>query len=98
SGATSIAVQGFTAADVLNVGDVFTIGFASYGGAAATTPVYGVNPQNFQSTGTAQRFVLTSPFVADGSGKEKFNFPPPITASGQFQTINSFRRLEQRTG
>src|SRR6185437_8879948 len=88
SGATSIAVQGFTAADALNVGDVFTIGFASYGGAAATTPVYGVNPQNFQSTGTAQQFVVTSPFVADGSGNGTINFAPAIATSGPFQTVN----------
>lgn len=88
SGATSISVQGFTAADVLNVGDVFTLGFTSYGGAAGTTPVYGVNPQNFQSTGTAQQFVVTSPFLASGGGTGTINFAPAITTSGPFQTVN----------
>jgi hypothetical protein len=88
SGATSLSVQGWTAADVLNVGDVFTLGFASYGGAARTTPVYSVNPQNFQSTGVAQQFVVTAPFLADGSGNGTLYFSPAITTSGPFQTVN----------
>lgn len=89
SGATSLSVANGTAATwALNVGDVFTLGFASYGGAAGTKPVYGVNPQNFQSTGVPQQFVVTAPFTADSSGNGTLYFAPAITTSGPFQTVN----------
>ena len=84
SGATSLVTQGWTsaAASRLVVGDVFTLG------AGGTTPVLSVNPQNFQSTGQLQQFVITAPFSSDGSGNGTINFAPAITTSGPFQTVN----------
>jgi hypothetical protein len=82
SGATSVVVGGFTAAATAVVGDVFTIG----GG--GTTPVYMVNPQSYQSVPVLQQFVVTSPFLADGSGNGTINFAPAMTTSGPFQTVN----------
>lgn len=90
SGATSLATQGWTAStSTVAVGDIFTIGFTSYGGAAGTTPIYMVNPQSFQTIGNApQFFVITAPATADSSGNMTINFQPAITTSGPFQTVN----------
>lgn len=83
SGATSIATQGWTASTtVLGVGDIFTLG------SGGTTPVHGVNPQNYQSTNQLQQFVVTAPVTSDGSGNATINFAPAITTSGPFQTVD----------
>lgn len=63
---------------VLTVGDVFTI-----------ANVYAVNPQNRQSTGQLQQFVVTSAVTSDGSGNATISISPSITASGQYQTVNA---------
>lgn len=76
----TLVTKGWTAADKLNVGDVFTLG----------TAVYAVNPQNRQSTGSLQAFVVTAPFTAAGGGatNEQVSIFPAMIPSGQFQNIS----------
>jgi hypothetical protein len=81
SGATSIVTGGWGTGATVVAGDVFTIG----GG--GTTPVYMVNPQNYQPIPTLQQFVVTAPATASG-GAMTINFQPAMTTSGPFQTIN----------
>jgi hypothetical protein len=63
----------------LNYGDVFTI-----------AGVYAVNPQNRESNGQLRQFtVMNQPLIADTSGAMTIQISPPITPSGQFQTVDS---------
>ncbi len=83
---SSLLTSGWTAAAAkrLNRGDVFNI-----------ANVYTVNPQNRNSQGRLQDFVVTADFSSDGSGNGTISIYPPITppnADGsktQFQTVNS---------
>lgn len=63
---------------LLNVGDVFTI-----------AGVYAVNPQNRQSTGALQNFVVTATANSDGSGNSTISIYPSITTSGAYQTVSN---------
>lgn len=66
---SSLVTNGWTATTTsLNVGDCFTI-----------ANVYGVNPQNYQSTGALQQFVVTAATVTDGSGNSTIAISPAIT-------------------
>ena len=80
-GATTIATKawGNSAADILNVGDVFTI-----------AAVNSVNPQSRKSTGQLCNFVVTAAMVNDGSGNSTITVYPPMYTTGQFQTIDAF--------
>lgn len=80
----SLITDGWTAsaAQRLNVGDIFTLGNS------ASTNVYGVNPQSRQSTGFQQQFVVTAPGTSDGAGNMTISIDPPIIGPGsQFQTV-----------
>lgn len=75
---SSLTISGFTSGTFVGkVGDVFTIG-----------AVYAVNPQNRQSTGSLQQFVLTST-ATDTVGTATVNIYPPIIPSGQFQNVTA---------
>ena len=78
-GASSISTKawGNAAADVLNVGDVFTI-----------SGVHSVNPQSRKSTGQLANFVVTATMVNDGAGNSTISVYPAFQTSGQFQTID----------
>ena len=77
---SSLVTDGWTAsaASRLAQGDVFTI-----------ANVYGVNPQNRQSTGALQQFVVTAAVSSDGSGNATIPIFPAITLTGAFQTVNA---------
>ncbi len=79
-GDTTIATQawGNSAADILNVGDIFTI-----------AAVHSVNPQSRKSTGQLQQFVVTAAMVNDGSGNSTITVSPAIKTSGQGQTVDA---------
>lgn len=74
----SLVTDGWTAAAAarLKKGDVFTI-----------AGVNGVNPQNRQSTGAAQQFVVTADVSSDGAGNLTAAIFPSIVTSGAFQTV-----------
>lgn len=77
---SSLVTNGWTAsiAGLLNVGDVFTV-----------AGVFAVNPQNRQSTGQLQNFVVTSGAASDGSGNSTLAIYPPIVTSGAYQTVTN---------
>lgn len=64
------------AAANLKKGDTFTIG-----------GVFAVNPQNRQSTGDLQSFVLTADVA--GAGALALSISPPIIITGAFQTVTA---------
>ncbi len=76
---SSIATKGWTAsrADLLKAGDVFTI-----------AGVYGVNPQNYDSTGMLQEFVMQSDAASDGGGLSTLSFLPEMN-DGTATTTNA---------
>jgi len=75
---SSLTTDGWTSgASALAAGDVFTI-----------ADVYAVNPQNRQSTGQLQDFVVTAA-ISDTSGAKVISISPSITVSGAFQTVNA---------
>lgn len=76
----TLNTDGWTAAAGLrlNAGDVFTI-----------TGVYGVNPQNRQTTGQLQQFVATAAANSDGTGASALAISPAITPTGQFQNVTN---------
>jgi hypothetical protein len=77
---SSLVTDGWNAlaAARLKQGDVFTI-----------ANVFGVNPQNRQSTGALQQFVVTADVSSDGSGNATIPIFPSITLTGAFQTVNA---------
>jgi hypothetical protein len=81
TGSTFI-IDGFTTGDTIKKGDVFTIGTI-----AAGTGVQSVNPQNRQATGSLQQFTVLADVTSTGA-TESLSISPPITPSGQFQTVD----------
>jgi len=79
---SSLLITGLTSGNTVKKGDVFTIGTI-----ADATGVQSVNPQSRQATGTLQQFVVTADFTSDG-GTDTISIDPPITPSGQFQTVD----------
>lgn len=73
---TSLITDGWTGT-ALNKGDIFTI-----------AGVYQVNWLSRQSTGQLQQFVVTES-VTDTGGAITLSIQPPITPSGQFQTVTA---------
>lgn len=74
----TLVTSGWTAADVLEVGDVFTI-----------AGVYAVNPQSRVSTGQLMQFTVSARFVAVGAGgTDNITISPGIIPGGQFQNVN----------
>jgi hypothetical protein len=79
-GATTLVTDGWTASAALRLrqGDVFTI-----------AGVFGVNPQNRQSTGALQQFVVTANVSSDGSGNATIPIFPAIQSTGAFATVTA---------
>nr|WKF58818.1 hypothetical protein HUO10_003319 [Paraburkholderia busanensis] len=77
---SSLVTNGWTASitGLLNVGDVFTI-----------AGVFAVNPQNRQSTGALQNFVVTATANSDGGGNSTISIYPSIVTSGAYQTVTN---------
>ena len=76
---STIATTGWTSGDTLNIGDIFTV-----------AGVYSVNPQNRQSTGQLQQFVVTAtPTAATSAGTISFTVSPELIFSGDFQNMTS---------
>lgn len=82
SSGSSIVLAGWASGDILNEGDVVTFG-------SGTTGVYSVNPQNRQSTGQLQQFVVTSTATASGGGAMTITVSPALVFSGNFQNVYS---------
>lgn len=75
---STLVTDGFSSGlAALNQGDVFTV-----------AGVYAVNPQNRQSTGSLQQFVVTFATV-DTTGAASIPIYPPIIPSGQFQNVTN---------
>jgi hypothetical protein len=77
---SSINVKGWTAAvgPRLKAGDIVTF-----------VGVNQVNTQSRQSVGTLQTFTVTADFASDVSGKGALQISPPLTPSGQMQTVTA---------
>ena len=74
---SSLVTNNWTSGSLsLLVGDVFTV-----------AGVYAVNPQNRQSTGQLQQFVVTAA-VSDTAGAATISISPSIVVSGQYQTVS----------
>ena len=75
-----LVTGGWTAAAAsrLKAGDVFTL-----------ATVFSVNPQNRQSTGQLQQFVVTADFSSDASGNGSVSILPRPIFSGPFQNVTS---------
>ncbi len=81
SGATTVSTTGWVTG-TLNAGDV--ISFVS-----TSTPVNGINPQSFQSTGQPMQFVVTVT-TSDSGGTMVIPFAPAIIGSGsQLQNVTN---------
>ena len=75
---SSLATSGWASgASSLKRGDVFTV-----------AGVYAVNPQNYQSTGQLQQFVVTAD-TNDTTGAMTIPISPAIITSGPFQTVTN---------
>lgn len=76
---STLFTNGWTASitGLLNVGDVFTI-----------AGVNAINPQNRQSTGSLQNFVVTATANSDSGGNSTISIYPAITTSGAYQTVS----------
>lgn len=84
---TSLITDGWTSGGTTLVkGTRFTMGAAS--GGAASTGVFSTNPQNYQSTGGLQIFLVTQT-VSDATGAITATIYPPVITSGQLQTVTS---------
>lgn len=77
TGAT-LNLRGFTAGDILNAGDIFTL-----------ASVNGVHVQSRATTGAAQQFTVLEEATADGAGDMTVSISPSIVASGAFQTVTA---------
>jgi hypothetical protein len=77
---TSLVTNGWTAAAALRLraGDVFTI-----------AGVFSVNPENKQSTGLLQQFVVTADVSSDASGNLTAVISPAIIAGGAYQNVTA---------
>jgi hypothetical protein len=77
---STLNTKGWTAAAALRVkkGDVFTI-----------AGVYSVNPQNKQSTGQLQHFVVTANTNSTAGGLAAIPIQPAITVTGAYQTVSN---------
>lgn len=76
---STLVTNGWSASvtGLLNVGDIFTI-----------AGVNAINPQNRQSTGALQNFVVTSAANSDSGGNSTIGIYPAITTTGNYQTVS----------
>ena len=77
---SSLVTAGWTAsiADLLNVGDTFTI-----------AGVFAVNPRNKQSTTHLQQFVVTAQASSSAGGASTLSIYPAITPTGAYQNVTA---------
>lgn len=77
---TSLITNGWTASvtGLLNLGDVISI-----------AGVFAVNPQNRNSTGSLQQFVVQATANSDSGGNSTLSIMPAIVPSGQFQNVTA---------
>lgn len=78
---SSLLVTGLGAAGTVKKGDTFTI-----------AGVFGVNPQNRQSTGVLRQFTVLADATADGSGNATLSIFPAINTAAsnqQYQTVSA---------
>lgn len=82
---SSLITDGWTSAvaNRLKQGDIFTI-----------DGVYGVNPQNRQSTGVLKQFVVTADTSSDVSGNLTIPIYPPINPPGVSATLTQFQTVD----
>jgi hypothetical protein len=76
---STVVTGGWTSGDQLNKGDIVTF-----------SGVYRVNPQNRQSTGQLQQFVVTADTgAASGGGALTLSLSPAVVFSGNYQNVTS---------
>lgn len=78
---STLNVTGLGAGGTVNAGDTFVL-----------QAVFGVNPQNRQTTGVQRQFVVTAAATADGSGNAALSIFPPINTAAsnqQYQTVTA---------
>jgi hypothetical protein len=78
---STLTVTGLGASATVAKGDTFTI-----------AGVYGVNPQNRQTTGVLRQFTVTAAATADGSGNATLSIFPAINTAAsnqQYQTVSA---------
>jgi hypothetical protein len=78
---STLTVTGLGAGATVAKGDTFTI-----------AGVFGVNPQNRQSTGVLRQFTVTAAATADGSGNATLSIFPAINTAAsnqQYQTVSA---------
>lgn len=80
NGATTLITSGWTSSTV-NAGDVFSL-------VSTSTPVNGINPQSFSSTGDPMQFVVTAT-TSDSGGAMTIPFAPAIYATGNLQNVTN---------
>jgi hypothetical protein len=74
----SLIIDGLDASATIKAGDWFTI-----------ANVYSTHPQYHTSTGQLAQFRVLADVTADGSGNATLSIYPAITASGQYQNVDS---------
>lgn len=79
-GASTLITSGWSSGTV-NAGDVFSL-------VSTTTPVNGINPQSFSSTGQAMQFVVTTT-KSDTAGALTIDFAPAMYASGNLKNVTN---------
>jgi len=88
-GGTPLAGAGITNGNVVNItgGTASTTGFLKTGDVITFDGVFGVNPQNYETTGLLQEFVVTADVNTDGSGNATINISPALN-DGTATTTN----------
>lgn len=95
-GGTPLAGAGITNGSVVNItgGTVSTTGFLKAGDVITFDGVFGVNPQNYETTGLLQEFVVTADVDTDAGGLATINISPALndgtatTTNPEGQTIS----------
>lgn len=75
-GSSSLGISFTGSSKTWKIGDVFTV-----------ADVYAINPENYQSTGQLQQFVVTA--NTSGSSTATLTVYPPMITTGALQTIDS---------
>jgi hypothetical protein len=83
---STITIDGWGTGSTLNKGDVLYLGAAS--GGAASTGVFSVNPQNYQSNRSLEGFVVQQTTTESG-GSMTIPIAPSIITSGALQTVTA---------
>jgi len=95
-GGTPLAGAGITNGSTVTItgGTASTTGFLKAGDVITFDGVFGVNPQNYETTGLLQEFVVTADVDTDGAGAATINISPALndgtatTTNPEGQTIS----------